>query len=165
MDIEFTLNFGKHKGKKIIDVWKGNYRQINNDIIKKYLEDFFKYLFDKIDFNEKILTNSYSLTDKDVEFVLFLRENNNYFDCIKVDKSQILINMPDENIKSKLIEFLITFFNHSHYSEPDFNALKHPENENLKEMCFTKYSRDLVELIPDHAYIIWLINNVEKFYK
>ena len=95
-----------------------------------------------------------------ISFLTFLNQNSNLRNSIQISSNKITIN--DLIISQDLSNFLIRFFNYSHFSNPSLNALKYPDN-NPEEILLTKESQVIADSLPDPKYITWCMNNVDSF--
>ncbi|UAB74307.1 hypothetical protein [Mesoflavibacter sp. SCSIO 43206] len=157
---EYTLNFGKHSGKSILEVWKGNLNAITNTVIENYIDSFIDFLFGRIDIDKHIIKNSYSFSNKDIEFINTLYLSSSLRDTIKVNKSRIRIS--DSEISNQLSDLLIKCFNYSHFNKSHLNVLKHKDSES-EELNLDNSSLELAKHIPEPSYIEWCFEEIEGF--
>ena len=157
---EYTLNFGKHSGKSILEVWKGNLNAITNTVIENYIDSFIDFLFGRIDIDKHIINNSYAFSSEDIEFINTLYLSPSLRDTIKVNKSRIRIS--DSEISNQLSDLLIKYFNYSHFSKSNLNILKHKDSD-TEEQNLDNSSLELAKHIPEPSYIKWCFEEIEGF--
>lgn len=157
---EYTLNFGKHSGKSILEVWKGNLNAITNTVIENYIDSFIDFLFGRIDIDKHIINNSYAFSSEDIEFINTLYLSPSLRDTIKVNKSRIRIS--DSEISNQLSDLLIKYFNYSHFSKSNLNILKHKDSD-TEEQNLENSSLELAKHIPEPSYIKWCFEEIEGF--
>jgi len=156
------LNFGKYKNKDILPIWKGQFDKTTPSLIKSFISETIDFFFGLTDFNKQILSTGYSFSQKDVEFIEYLFKNPDFRKSIEINHGKIIIRKLDNDLTEDFSNLIIKFFNYSHYTNPQFNALKHPKNHN-EILEFNDASKTFADYIADPNYIKWYINETIKY--
>ncbi len=155
------LNFGKYKNKSVLEIWKGQRDKITPTLLKNFIKEIIDFFFGLTDFNKLVLSTGYSFSPKEVEFVEYLFKNPELRDSIDIINGKIQIKNLEDSVTEDFTSLIIKFFNYSHFTEPQFNALKNPENHN-SELVFNDVSNSLANCIPDPKYINWCLNETDE---
>lgn len=75
--------------------------------------------------------------------------------------SQIILNWKDKAKQKDFLLLLLNYLNSSHFNNPQFNALKHPDNES-DNINFTEISLKISSTLPNPQYLTWLNDNSNK---
>lgn len=75
-----------------------------------------------------------------------------------IDEHMITLKLSDLQLNSQLAKFLVAILSYSHFSQPHFNCLCHPEfREKYEFDLLSEGSKKITKKLPDPEYIRWLV--------
>ncbi|REC40200.1 hypothetical protein DRF69_19690 [Chryseobacterium sp. 5_R23647] len=157
---EEKINFGKYKGKSILEVLKGkiNITYNRENLIKDYVSEIINFCRNK-EFNNKVIVPYFEITDEIRTTIDDVRNNpfnslltKNFFAIEK----HFYVNQAENELEeteyfSNLIEKILT---------SDFRIIR---TLNRKDCLNCEISEKTNLINPDINYLDWAIKNVEKF--
>lgn len=161
MSVDSKIEFGKYKGKTVMEVWSGKVLNLSKVDIENFVKDSIDFFLGKCVFSEKILSSGANLDKDDVELLeyFFTLKKDNIQNSVSVNSRSINLKSLHRKYRIQFKSLLIKHFNHSYFKDAHFLALKHPENEDLAEISFTTASQRIVDTLPDPSYIKWGMDN------
>lgn len=162
MDKNTILEFGKHKGRTIEEVWTGSVQVDESDVIKSYLQELFYFLAGQRRENIIIPLSSVDPFECREELV-FITEQINLFK-INITKRYIII----ETEEIKIIEALnkiITRCLIGNYRNVNANGYLRPfKEQNRESFKYSVNTKEFLNLQAAPSYLSWCIKSIDDFY-
>ena len=154
--INSMMNFGKFKGQSIIDIWKGQYEQESDAIIRNYLLERFS-----LESGDKIPASDADYSDCSTE--LGVLNEQKISAQIEIVKNYIIFTGETSQDNIIMIKKVVKAILQGSYREMT-KTVAYRTGDNLDDLSFSENSLKFLALSGEPRYLKWCIENVDSFF-